>query len=67
MKGATGITCLTPQISTHFNSRSREGSDLTFNVLSALIADFNSRSREGSDKVLCIKNMALLKFQFTLP
>ena len=36
-------------VTTHFNPRSREGSDFILQSLASLYIHFNPRSREGSD------------------
>ena len=49
VKGATKNDVLSYPHDNHFNSRSREGSDLLLNILNSATFNFNSRSREGSD------------------
>ena len=52
----------------HFNPRSREGSDLDLLFYDILfVQDFNPRSREGSDAVGDMLHVNLGKFQSTLP
>ena len=47
---------------THFNPRSREGSDTRASPGSAAAAHFNPRSREGSDKFTIIKIQKEINF-----
>ena len=51
----------------HFNPRSREGSDLGYDIDAVLQTDFNPRSREGSDFTLKKSASIPIKFQSTLP
>ena len=50
-----------------FNSRSREGSDLSLIQIIQLSVCFNSRSREGSDEAIDWLKTVQAGFQFTLP
>ena len=50
-----------------FNSRSREGSDLSSFFGTLFLQSFNSRSREGSDRAMDDLQAGAIKFQFTLP
>ena len=50
-----------------FNSRSREGSDLSIVDGCRPSPRFNSRSREGSDSGKIFRKSLKIKFQFTLP
>ena len=52
---------------THFNSRSREGSDAYRYRHSLPGGSVNSRSREGSDYNKEVEEDAKEQFQFTLP
>ena len=49
-RGATGTKRVIKNVASYFNPRSREGSDLGYNVSGILYRYFNPRSREGSDE-----------------
>ena len=51
----------------HFNPRSREGSDHKYPVRLQDSRHFNPRSREGSDKLPSLNHSTLVTFQSTLP
>ena len=55
------------QHSTHFNPRSREGSDVIIMILSNFVFNFNPRSREGSDVYPAGFFVSTTLFQSTLP
>ena len=52
---------------THFNPRSREGSDICCAVILNCSINFNPRSREGSDTIIQIFSSNINTFQSTLP
>ena len=53
--------------SSHFNPRSREGSDEIRVQCYSDLANFNPRSREGSDELLGVTPTTVSQFQSTLP
>ena len=51
----------------YFNPRSREGSDIDFQLYIRTFVDFNPRSREGSDSLRPFLTLGTSAFQSTLP
>ena len=61
-KGATQTQAGLVLLSTYFNPRSREGSDVLSSVALTAVYNFNPRSREGSDCLQNVKTQYLSHF-----
>ena len=66
-KGATGTARPRSAMTSHFNPRSREGSDIWCLAPSTSRSHFNPRSREGSDVKRGETTEIVWEFQSTLP
>ena len=66
-KGATLMSVKPFSFPAYFNPRSREGSDVLWDLLPKPIRNFNPRSREGSDPECSMIVNGELGFQSTLP